>query len=88
MTREAITSTLISAADCHLCGHARQVLERVRSDHPILIREIDWQSAEGSSLVGRDGVPFPPAFYLGDSCLGYGRLSERALRRRLKETAP
>ncbi len=36
-------------------------------------------------LVRRDGVAFPPAIYVNGSLAGYGRISERALRKRLAE---
>jgi len=46
------------------------------------IDEIAWESPE-ADVVRRDGVPFPPALYAGRELLGYGRISERGVRRRL-----
>lgn len=74
--------TLIIAADCHLCGHARSVAQRLAAELKAEIVEVEWQSPEADA-VRRDGVPFPPALYAGNELLGYGRISEGDVRRRL-----
>ena len=74
--------TLFTAADCHLCGHARSVAQRLAADLKTELNEIAWESPE-ADLVRRDGVPFPPALYVDDELLGYGRISEGGVRRRL-----
>lgn len=74
--------TLITATDCHLCGHARSVARRLAAELNTELDEIAWESP-AAEVVRRDGVPFPPALYAGDELLGYGRISEGAVRRRL-----
>ena len=74
--------TLVTAADCHLCGHARSVAQRLAADLKTELNEIAWESSE-ADVVRRDGVPFPPALYADDELLGYGRISEGGVRRRL-----
>jgi len=74
--------TLVTAADCHLCGHARNVAGRLAAEFKVEIGELAWESPE-ADIVRRDGVPFPPALYIGDELLGYGRISEGRVRRRL-----
>ena len=71
---------LITAPDCHLCAHARDVLYALGVD----AREVDVAGAEAQELKAR-GVPlvFLPVLWDGERVLGYGRLSERALRRKL-----
>ena len=81
----ALAVTLVTAGDCHLCDHAREVLGRLQGEIPIEVTEVGWDTEQGASLVTAGGVPFPPALYVGRSLVGYGRLSERALRRRLAE---
>lgn len=78
-----IETLLVSAADCHLCEHAHRVLHVLEDSYPIRVREIDWESEEGQAVVARDGVAFPPALYIDSELVGYGRLSERRLRRLL-----
>lgn len=80
MNREALRATLVTASDCHLCEHARQVLARLQHTWPLVVKEVGWGSSEGLALVQRDGVPFPPALYIGGELYGYGRLSEGRLR--------
>ena len=71
---------LVTAQDCHLCEHARSVLSALG----LTAREIDVESAEAAALA-REGVPllFLPVLLEGRHVLGYGRLSERRLRREL-----
>ncbi len=80
-------ATLVTAPECHLCGHAREVLSRLQRDWPLAVDEVAWESSEGQTLVRRDGVPFPPALYVAGEFYGYGRLSERLLRRLLERRA-
>jgi hypothetical protein len=77
--------TLITAADCHLCEHARMVLSTLAAETRLSVSEVSWESEEGRRLVSRDGVAFPPAVYLNGILAGYGRISARALRRQLAE---
>ncbi len=73
---------LVTKQDCHLCAHARSVLARLGLE----AREIDVAACEAQGLA-RAGVPLAllPVLWDGERVLGYGRLSERALRRRLAE---
>ena len=80
--------TLLTLHDCHLCEHARDVLSRLGRERPIALEETAWDSAEGQTLVQRDGIPFAPAVYIDGSLAGYGRISEGALRRRLSNREP
>jgi hypothetical protein len=72
---------LITAPDCHLCGHARSVLGALS----LPAREVDVQSAEAEALAAR-GVPlaFLPVLWDGERVVAYGRLSEKKLRRDLR----
>jgi hypothetical protein len=76
--------TLLTQADCALCEHAKKVLTRVRADYPIEITEIDLASQRGRSLAAEAGVPFAPGVLVDGHPFGYGRLSERKLRRTLQ----
>lgn len=75
--------TLITAADCHLCEHARKVLSAISEETRLVVSDVSWESDAGQALVSRDGVAFPPAVYIDGVLAGYGRISERALRKRL-----
>ena len=71
---------LITGRRCHLCDHARGVLAELG----FAAREVDVDSDEAGELA-RSGVPlaFLPVLLEGNQVLGYGRISERALKRRL-----
>jgi len=75
--------TLLTQADCALCEHAKQVLARVGQDHPVDVTEIDLASERGRALAARAGVLFAPGVLVDGRPFGYGRLSERRLRRAL-----
>ncbi len=74
--------TLVTASDCHLCEHAKDVLDRIGHDVPLSLRTVDVESAEAQSLAER-GIPlaFLPALVEDGRLLAYGRLSEKRLRK-------
>jgi hypothetical protein len=74
--------TLVTAVNCHLCSRGRSVAHRLAAELNVEIVELAWDSRD-ADIVRRDGVPFPPALYAGDELLGYGRISEGGIRRRL-----
>ncbi len=78
------TVTLLTQADCALCEHAKKVLDRVAEDHPVEVTEIDLASPRGRELADRARVIFAPGILLDGRPFGYGRLSERKLRRALQ----
>ena len=80
--------TLLTQADCALCEHAKDVLARVGADHLIEVTEIDLASEQGRELAARAGVLFAPGVLVEGRPFGYGRLSERRLRRALGRLAP
>ena len=79
--------TLLTQEDCAYCEHARRVLARVGKDHPLEVTEIDITSRPGQMLAARAGVVFAPGLLVGGRPFGYGRISERRLRRTLQRLA-
>ena len=79
--------TLLTQGDCGYCAHARAVLARVGADHPLEVTEIDITSEEGRALAARAGVVFAPGLLVDGRPFGYGRISERRLRRTLQRLA-
>ncbi|MGH3680738.1 MAG: glutaredoxin family protein [Natronosporangium sp.] len=80
--------TLLTNVDCHLCEHAKTVLARVAADHPLQVEEIRLDSAHGQALATRIGMPFAPGILIDGEPFGYGRLSERKLRKTLARRQP
>jgi glutaredoxin len=79
--------TLLTQEDCAYCEHAKRVLARVREDHPLEITEIGLASEQGRALAVQAGVHFAPGLLVGGRPFGYGRISERRLRRTLQRLA-
>ena len=75
--------TLLTQADCAYCEHAKDVLVRVGNDFPLEVSEVSLESDEGRDLATRHGVLFAPGVLLDGRAFGYGRLSERRLRKEL-----
>lgn len=71
---------LVTARDCHLCAHAREVLDVLG----VPVRVIDVASPEARALASR-GVPlaFLPVLTDGQDVIAYGRFSARRLRKEL-----
>jgi glutaredoxin len=79
--------TLLTQPDCAMCEHAKKVLARVGEDYPLEVAEIDLASEEGRVLAAQARVHFAPGVLVDGSPFGYGRLSERRLRRELGRLA-
>jgi hypothetical protein len=70
---------LLTAADCHLCEHAKGVLAELG----LHWREVDADSDEGQRLAST-APPFRPVLCDSEGRLiAYGRLSRRRLRKQL-----
>ncbi len=79
--------TLLTQTDCGLCEHAKKVLARVGEDYPVEVTEIDLASERGRALATQARVQFAPGVLVDGRPFGYGRLSERRLRRALARAA-
>ena len=72
---------LLTARDCHLCAHGREVLDRLTDDGVLAWREIDADSEEGRRLAAV-APPLRPVLFDPDGrAVAYGRLSAKRLRR-------
>lgn len=81
--------TLLTQPNCALCEHAKQVLARVATDIPLTVTEVDLGSDDGRAMAEQADVLFAPGVLLDGRPFGYGRLSERKLRKALTAgTAP
>ena len=67
---------LLTAADCHLCEHGREVLDELGLDW----REVPAASEEGRALEAV-APPMRPVLFRDGRVVAYGRLSARRLRR-------
>lgn len=75
---------LLTQANCSLCEQARELLERLSTEYPLLVSMLDVASPEGAALAERGGILFPPGLLLDGEAFSYGRLSERKLRQELE----
>ena len=79
----AVAVTLLTQSHCAFCDHAKAVLARLGGEFPLEVTEVDLGSTEGQDLATRHGVLFAPGLLLGAESFGFGRISERKLRRAL-----
>lgn len=59
------------------------MLQRLRGEYELDVRELPLESEEGRELAERSGAPFPPVVFVNGEPFSYGRLSERMLRKAL-----
>lgn len=85
---DPILMVMLTQAECSLCDHAKEVLDRVGRDYPLEVRVVDLDGEEGRALADRGGVMFPPGVFVDGRPFSYGRLSERKLRRELDRLVP
>lgn len=75
--------TLLSAPNCDLCEHAKEVLSRIRGDHPVVVEAFSIETEPGRKLMIEHRMAFPPGVFIDGQPFSYGLLSERKLRREL-----
>ena len=75
--------TLLTQEDCHLCEQAKEVLARVAADHVMEVEVISLASNTGQTLARKAGFMFAPGVLVDGVPFGFGRLSERKLRKAL-----
>ena len=76
--------TLLTQDACGFCDDAKQVLDRLAGEFPLAVTEVDLRTAEGERLAVEGGIMFPPGIFVDGEPFGYGRPSERKLRRELE----
>jgi hypothetical protein len=74
---------LLTTADCHLCAHAREVLDALAAEGLLRWRELDADSVEGARLAATAPPLRPVLFDATGHVIAYGRLSRRRLLREL-----
>ncbi len=80
-----VAITLLTQPDCGFCDHAKQVLGRVNADVALDVTEIDLGTPTGQRLAKEAGVLFAPGVLIEGRPFSFGRLSERRLRRALRQ---
>ena len=83
----AATVILLTQPNCAMCEHAKTVLASLSRDYPLRIQEVALDSVEGTAMAATGGVLFAPGVFLDGRLFGYGRLSERKLRKALERRA-
>jgi hypothetical protein len=79
-----MTLTLYSRPGCHLCDEMKAVIDRVRVDRPIELREVDITGVP--DLERRYGTEIPVLEIDGRKIAKF-RIDERTLRRAITRTA-
>ena len=80
----SVEVTLLTQDACGFCDDAKELLDRLAGEFPIAVTELDLRSAAGERLAVAGGMMFPPGIFVDGEPFGYGRPSERRLRRELE----
>jgi len=80
--------TLLTQSSCRMCELAKAILDRLRSEYPLSVTEVDMRTDIGQRLAADAGVLFAPGVLVDGRPFSYGRLSERKLRRLLDSRVP
>lgn len=84
---DEVRVVLLTQDHCKLCEHAKEVLDRVAGDFPLAVEKIELHGERGRDMAAAGGVMFPPGILVEGELFGYGRLSERKLRKELARRA-
>lgn len=75
---------LLTQPGCAYCDLARDVIDHLALEFPLDITTESLGSPRGRELAKDGNMLFAPAVFVNEQPFGYGRLSERKLRRELK----
>lgn len=78
---------ILTAEDCHFCEQGKEILDKLAHDFPLEVEELSLQSERGRNLAEQFGVMFAPGLFLDGEFVGFGRVSERKLRKLLQRRA-
>ena len=76
--------TLLTTSECRFCEHAKQMLTRFTREMPFTVEIVDLDTPDGRRLAEQHGVLVAPGILVDGRMVGYGRPSERRLRRELQ----
>lgn len=76
---------LVSTDDCHFCARAKVILDQLGQEYRLEVKEVSLTSPDGQDLAARHGILFPPGLLLNGAFVGFGRVSDRKLRRLLEQ---
>ena len=79
---------LLTSDDCGFCQDAKEILGRLQMEYAFGLTEIDMRSPGGVELARAGELLFPPGIVIDGEPFGYGRPSEKKLRRRLAPEIP
>ncbi|MHB8487597.1 MAG: glutaredoxin family protein [Candidatus Dormibacteria bacterium] len=79
------TITVLSKVDCHFCEEAQATLARLAPELGLEVEVVDLDTPQGQQLAIGAGILFPPGILINGVPFSYGRLSERRLRRALRQ---
>lgn len=80
-----ITVTLLTRSDCDYCEQAQGVLNRLSTEFGLQVDTVDMGDSRGRSLAEASQLVFPPGVFIDGELFCHGRLSERKLRRYLRD---
>jgi glutaredoxin len=82
---ESAHITLVTAEDCHFCHDGLETLHKLGREFRIDVEEVPLSSDRGMQLAERHRILFPPGLILDDAFVGFGRVSERRMRKLLSQ---
>lgn len=74
---------LLTQEGCAACERTRALFDRLGADYPLSITVLDLKEPEAQLMAQRADILFPPGIFLDGEAIGYGRMSERKLRREI-----
>ena len=78
---------LVTSSGCHFCEDAKEALEDLGQEFPLVVRVVDAASPEGWALVARHQPALMPLVLLDGERFSIGLFPKKKLRRVLEARA-
>lgn len=74
---------LLTQEGCRSCEQMAALFERLAVEYPLEVATLDMREPEAQAIAARARVLFPPGVLIDGASIGFGRLTERTIRREI-----
>lgn len=80
-----INISLVTMPACPQCETVKNILERLKAEYDLQVREISAESSEGQDLIERYGILTVPGIFINDRFFAMGLTEEETFRKKFDE---
>lgn len=80
-----IEITLVATPHCGACAEVKKILEKLKTEFELNIKEIDGTALEGQELISKYGIMASPGIIINNEFFTMGGATEKELKNKFDE---